>query len=209
MNSEAKLNCNIDKYINAEEINVQEFIDSKILFDNYLKNAGMFESKCNFNENGIIQYESNLFDFIDVDYEHIELNAKSIINQLELTYDNVCGYTVGKYEAGNSFGIKLVINIFTKDLYLYEGVVTDYPDYYLGMGTPGEFWTLDTWCEIDKSQTNDTEIWFYFEELNGSSFLRIIDNSNQEPISNVKEFIGDATHIRINSGGGFSLKSTK
>lgn len=96
-----------------------------------------------------------------------------------------------------------------KPLVTYEEVVTDYTNYYLGDGVPEEFWTFDTWCEIDREQTTDTELWFYMEAFEEMGWLRIFE-SNHSEITNVREFIGDATHVRINSGGGgFSLKSTK
>lgn len=95
------------------KIGAKEILNNYILENSTLKDAGLFESSTDTDDGRVFEYEANLFDFKnDVQYEVVEAAAKDLISDIESAYTNTRGYTVGKYEAGNSFGIKIVLVIF-------------------------------------------------------------------------------------------------
>lgn len=93
------------------DLTAKETIDTLIKLCDVLKDAGLFESTLSTDDGKIFEYEANLFDFTE-DYTDVKSEADSFILALENMYSNVRAYTIGKYVAGKSFGIKLVVVIF-------------------------------------------------------------------------------------------------
>ena len=110
-NGEQKKDKNDNPMFETYKKTAKEVLDDFIKNADVVGNFGFFESNIETDGNDVYEYEANLFDF-DVDYETLEVAASTLISTIYTHYTNIRIYTVGKYVAGNSFGIKLVAVIF-------------------------------------------------------------------------------------------------
>ena len=96
----------------TKKLSAKEIIEKLLTETETLKDASYSKIIAD-TDNGIHEIEINLLDFAnDVEYKTVENAGKQFIETVYSKYTNTRGYTVGKYIAGNSFGVKIVIVVF-------------------------------------------------------------------------------------------------